>query len=366
MSDIHTIQKNLLAWFASHARKLPWRTHYAPYQVWISEIMLQQTQMERVLTYFQRWMRRFPDPAAVAAAGEDEVLKLWEGLGYYSRARNIRRAAQILVDDYEGEFPQDFSAIRALPGIGDYTAGAIASIAFNQDVPAVDANVERVLARLLDIDTPVKERKARARIREAASGLICQGRAREVNQGLMELGALICRPRTPQCETCPLHGSCEARRLGIVLERPVPGKSKAIVPLDVVSGVLIHNGRIFIQKRLPQGVWANLWEFPGGRIEPGESPAQALVREYREETGFGIENLETIRVIRHGYTTYRITLHTFFCSLREGRTDPVLTAAQECRWVVPADLGRYAFPAGHRKLIDTLARDLRFQARVRA
>ena len=232
------------------------------------------------------------------------------------------------------------------------------------DAVAVDANVLRVLARVCDIDVPVKEPVGKARIMELARALLPAGRAGDFNQALMELGGLICRPKTPDCPHCPVQSVCQARHLGIVADRPVLSKTKDITPLFVATGVLAHAGRIFIQKRLPAGAWGNLWEFPGGRIEEGETPEMAVVREYMEETAFTTHVATKLTIIRHGYTTFRVTLHCFLLHLA-GDYDPtmlpapVLTAAQESLWVAPGELSQFAFPAGHRKLIDSLSRDLR-------
>jgi A/G-specific adenine glycosylase len=364
MHDASDFTPLLLDWFAANSRDLPWRRTYDPYAVWISEIMAQQTQMDRVVTYFNRFMTQFPNVAALADADENMVLKAWEGLGYYSRARNLLAAARRIMAEHGGRFPAQLEDIRALPGIGDYTAGAIASVAYNSDAVAVDANVLRVLARIFDIDSPVKEPAGKARVLALARSLLPAGRARDFNQALMELGALVCRPKSPDCPSCPVREVCQAKHLGIVADRPVLTKTKDITPLLVATGVLSHAGCVFIQKRLPTGAWGNLWEFPGGRIEDGETPEAAITREYVEETAFDTRVAEKLAVIRHGYTTYRVTLHCFLLRLAD-RYDPaslpapVLTAAQESLWVRPNELSRFAFPAGHRKLIDSLARDLR-------
>ena len=354
------LQEALLQWFARHKRDLPWRRTYSPYAVWISEIMLQQTQMQRGVAYFERWMRRFPDVQTLALAPEDEVLRLWEGLGYYSRARNVLKAARVIMDEHGGQFPAEHDAIRQLPGIGPYTAAAIASIAFQTDIPCIDANVERVIARVFDVDSPVKQEPAASRIRQLAQDILPKGQAREHNQAMMELGALVCGKKT-HCETCPLAPFCTSQHLGIVHERPVPGKRATITPIDVVTGVLRQGDRIFVQKRLPQGVWGNLWEFPGGCIEPGETPEQAIVREWMEETGFDVKIAARYGTIRHGYTTYRITLHCFGLSLCCPNADsaatpppPVLTAASEYRWVTSSELAQLPMPAAHRKLADQI------------
>lgn len=363
----------LLDWFDKNMRPLPWRKSYDPYEVLVSEIMLQQTQMDRVGPYFERWMRRFPDIAAVAAASPEALLKCWEGLGYYSRVRNLQKTAQIILEKHDGKVPSDKADLLALPGIGEYTAGAVLSIAFNQTVAAVDANVERVFARLFDIDAPVKSTIASDFIRYMADALIPEGRAREFNQALMDLGSLVCS-RKPDCGNCPLAGYCQAKRLGIVAERPVPGKKVSYSALEIVSGVLVHNGRIFLQKRLDTGVWAGFWEFPGGRLEAGEEPSHGIVREYREETNFRVAVSAALGTVRHAYTRYRIRMHCFLLSLeerrdaphdKEGFPIPALNAATQYRWLPPDELlsEAYTLPAGHRKLLDAWFPQLRKAAR---
>ncbi|SKA75896.1 A/G-specific DNA-adenine glycosylase [Desulfobaculum bizertense DSM 18034] len=360
MPKKNTFSPTLIAWFKKIQRPLPWRQDYLPYHVWISEIMLQQTQMDRAVPYFERWMDRFPTIASIADAPEDEILKYWEGLGYYTRARNIRKAALVICAEHGGEFPAEHKAILALPGIGPYTAGAIASLAFGLDVPAIDANVERVYARLFDIDSPIKEKDAKKRVEALSAELLPAGQARDYNQAVMELGALICTPRAPRCESCPVAEHCEARRLDIVAFRPVPGKKKDITPLNVVCGVLEHKGKIYIQKR-PQGaVWGGLWEFPGGSIEAGESPEQAVVREFQEETGFQVRIADKISIVRHGYTRFRVTLHCYFLQADAPLPPSTMSAADECLWATPEQITERAFPAGHRKLIDLMRQDLRF------
>ncbi len=363
------LQRGLLDWFEAHQRDLPWRGAYRPYEVWISEIMLQQTQMDRAVAYFVRFMTQFPDVNALAAAEEDAVLKAWEGLGYYSRARNLHAAAKRIVEEHHGEFPADPEVVRALPGVGRYTAGAILSQAFQLDEPAVDANVERVLARLFDVDDPVKSSQAQQFFWETARSLIPPGRAREFNQALMEFGALVCGKR-PACMTCPLTEHCEAHYLGVVEHRPVPAKRKPPTPLATSTGVLVHRGRVFIQRRPEDKVWGGLWEFPGGGQEPDETAEQCVTREFAEELDWRVRVEEKIAVIRHGYTTFKVTLSAYLlrfaeddlggAALQEDMPAPTLRAADEGRWVRFEELSTYAFPAGHRKLIDQMTRDLRY------
>ncbi len=341
----------LLEWFRRESRDLPWRKDYEPYAVLVSEVMLQQTQMERVRGYFERWMRLFPTPKALAEAPEEAVLKAWEGLGYYSRARNLRRAAEVIAREHAGRVPDDIATLRRLPGVGPYTAGAVASIAYNQPLPAVDANVERVLSRLCDVDLPVKSPAAKARFHELCLEIMPAGQARDFNQALMELGALVCG-KNPRCGICPVSGFCLAHRFGITAERPLPGQKTVYEPLEIVSGVLVHRGRIFVQKRLDDGIWGGLWEFPGGRLEAGETPEQGIVREYLEETEFRLAPPEKLGLVRHGYTRYRIAMHCFLCRLSTMEAPPSAQhAATASAWLTFRELESPAMPAGHRKLL---------------
>ena len=349
----------LLDWYDANRRVLPFRGTRDPYAVWISEIMLQQTRTDTVSGYYTRFLNRFPNIAALAQADEQEVLKYWEGLGYYSRARHILTAARKIMSEHGGVFPSDLADIRALPGVGPYTAGAVASIAFGEKLPCVDANVERVVARIFDVDSPVKQEPAAGIIHRWALRLVPEGLAREHNQAMMELGALVCRKK-PLCASCPLAQFCISLHLGITDQRPVPGKRATITPVKAVTGVLHCGSKVFVQKRPPAGVWGNLWEFPGGRVEADESPEQASVREFMEETGFEVRVVQRHGIIRHGYTTYRLTLHCFGLELAvppladAPPLPPQLTAATEYRWVSPQELNALAMPAAHRKLADRL------------
>lgn len=359
MNEAFPVTTILMEWFAHCQRPLPWRQSYDPYQIWISEIMLQQTQMDRVVPFFLRWMKRLPNPSAIISAPEETIYKLWEGLGYYSRVANIVKTARILCDQFDGQLPAERTLLLNLPGIGPYTADAIQSIAFNINTVVVDANVERFFARLLDIPTSPKEKENSIYIRKQAERLLPSGQARAFNQALMEFGALVCTPKQPMCETCPVAGFCEALQQGTVAARPVRGRAQYAVKINMATGILIQDGKIFIQKRLASDIWANLWEFPGGRMRPDENPADTVVREYLEETGFRVRVTDKLVTVRHSYTVYRVTLHAFCCQFAGPPSEPLLGAAQENRWVTLAELDNYAFPAGHRKLVDLmLANDL--------
>lgn len=359
--DAAFLGRSLLDWFAAHRRDLPWRRTYDPYHVLVSEIMLQQTQMDRAVAYFERWIERFPDAGSLARASEDEVLRLWEGLGYYNRARSLLATARELVRLHGGLVPEDAQALRALPGIGPYTAGAVLSVAFNRSEPAVDANVERVLARLTNLELPPSDTRAKEFLRRTAQALIPPGRARDFNQALMELGALVCLPRTPRCGECPWREACVAHGLGLAGERPVAKPAKEIFRVNMASGLLLRGGRIYIQKRRPGDVWPGLWEFPGGVLEAGETPDQALVREFAEETDLAVRPLAPATVVRYSYTRYRVTLHAFYCAAEDAVAEPALHEAVEGRFVRPGELAEFAFPAGHRRVIAFMLQDLRFK-----
>jgi A/G-specific adenine glycosylase len=351
--------QQLLDWYDANRRDLPWRRAPEPYAVWVSEIMAQQTQMDRVVGYFERWMERFPDIDALARAHEEDVLKLWEGLGYYSRARNMLKAASVLAVDHDGVFPSDPATIRSLPGVGEYTAGAIASIAFGLPEPAVDANVLRVFARVLDLDEPVRSGETRALVAETVRSLMPDDRAGDFTQALMELGALVCS-KNPRCGECPVSGQCAALSADTVSRRPVLPVPRKTTRINMATGVLVHEGRVLIQKRLPDDVWPGLWEFPGGGIELGETPEQTVAREYMEEVELAVEPVEDITTLTYAYTRYRVTMHCFLCRFADGSGEPVFNEAVTGGFVPPQDLSSYAFPSGHRRLIQFMKVDPRF------
>ncbi len=316
--------------------------------------MLQQTQVKTVLPFYERWMSRFPDIRSVAEAPEDTVLKHWEGLGYYCRARNIQRTARILIREYHGEVPTSYKALRDLPGIGPYTAAAILSLAFNQDYPVVDGNVKRVFARLFDIRSALRERRSLRFIEETARAILPKGNARNFNQAIMELGAVVCTPRNPLCPACPIGKECRSRILGVAAQRPVPSPPKSSTSLQVAVGLLISNEKIFIQKRPPGGLMPGLWEFPGGKVRAGETPEDALVREFLEELEVRVGDLRKISVIRHNYTSFRVDLHAYTCRLAGRGQRPVLRTATAGRWVTRDEINRFPFPAANQKLIRML------------
>jgi A/G-specific adenine glycosylase len=348
---------DLLAWYAQHARVLPWRGNCNPYAIWVSEIMLQQTRVETVIPYFEHWMERFPSLTSLAQASQKDVLMAWEGLGYYGRARNLHRAAQIVVREMNGELPRDPQALSRLPGVGRYTAGAIASLAFGVDAPALDGNIRRVLARVFNLTEPARSPSGERRLWELAAGHLPPGRAGDYNQALMDLGATICTPRAPNCPGCPVSRYCQARALGVQEERPV-ALPKPAIPHYIVTAAVIHrDDQVLIAQRPQDGLLGGLWEFPGGKLQPGEDLAACLQREICEELGAGIDIQGRLGVYRHAYTHFRVTLHAFHCALAHGG-QPQPLQVHDLRWVSPGELANYPMGKIDRQISgDLLARE---------
>ena len=345
--------RRLLDWFAANARALPWRTSRDPYAVLVSEVMLQQTRVETVIPAYLRWMERFPDIRSVAEAGQEDVLKAWEGLGYYARALNLQRAARRILEHHEGRMPREEEELLALPGVGRYTAGAVQSLAFDLPKPAVDGNVERVLSRFLDVETPPKDRRSQARFGRAIREMMAGNSPRQVSEALMELGALVCLPRTPRCGECPFEGSCLAKRRGTVLARPVSKKREPVRAIQAAVGILTDGRRIFLQKRPPGGLMANLWEFPGGKLEEGETPRKALRRELLEELGICVRGERKVGVFRHSYTRFSVTLHVFLVRVKEASAlpDPETLAGRPAGWFSPREARSLPMPAANVKIL---------------
>ncbi len=350
---IAAIRRRLLDWWRRDGRDLPWRRRRTPYRVWVAEMMLQQTQVETVRPYFARWLRRFPSFRSLAAARQDEVLKCWEGLGYYSRARNMHAAARTVVNELGGRLPRTTPELRKLPGIGPYTAGAIASIAFGLDEPVLDGNVIRVLCRLLAIRRNPSDARVRKSLWQLAGRLVPPGEAGPFNEAMMDLGATICTPRRPDCPHCPLRTVCDARSKGLQEKLPVKTRRKATPHYDVVVAVIIKGGRVLIDRRSDAGMLGGLWEFPGGKVEPGESPVQAVRREVREEIGIEVAPQDKPFVtVSHAYSHFRITLQAFRCRHLRGRARAIGPAA--VRWVDADKLTTYAFPRANQKVLRAL------------
>ncbi|NIP99352.1 MAG: A/G-specific adenine glycosylase [Nitrospinaceae bacterium] len=346
------LQNALLKWFGTARREMPWRETADPYAIWVSEIMLQQTQVATVIPYFERWMRSFPTVHKLARAREDTVLKHWEGLGYYSRARNLHRTAKTVVRDHGGRLPDSHDALMQLPGIGRYTAGAILSIAFGQAVPVLDGNVKRVLSRLFTVSGNGRPGTAETRLWDLSSQLVPDKNPGDFNQALMELGATVCLPKKPMCLLCPVQSSCQAYRNGVVDQFPPPRVRPPAKKIEVSAAVITRNGKVFIQQRPKKGLMGGLWEFPGGKRRPKETEEQCLKREIREELGIPVVIAKKLMTIRHSYTQFRVTLNVFWCPWQSGRIRA--TQCEQWKWVRYADLNDYTFPAANVKIVQTL------------
>jgi A/G-specific adenine glycosylase len=345
--------KALVAWFERDHRPMPWRQDSSPYRVWISEIMLQQTQVVTVIPYFERFVARFPDVRALAAADSQDVLRLWEGLGYYSRARNLHKAAREIVAARSGRLPATHDDWLTLPGIGAYTAAAIASIAFGEPVPSVDGNVMRVCARLWAVREPIRDLRVVSRVRERLQPIIRTVNPSSFNQAMMETGALVCRPRNPVCATCVLRRDCRAFREGLTDKLPVVHRAAAVPHHTIAVGVVWKAGRLLIARRRDDQMLGGLWEFPGGKQAPGEPLADTARREVFEETGLCVRVGEPLLTVRHAYSHFRITMTAFHCKWISGRARPRTSA--ELKWIAPGDLRTYPFPRANRRIGDLLA-----------
>lgn len=368
LPEAEALVSPLLTWFAGHARDLPWRHTRDPYAIWVSEVMLQQTQVATVIPYWERWLRTFPDVAALARAPLDRVLKLWEGLGYYTRARNLHRAARILCREHRGQFPREFAAVRALPGVGRYTAGAICSLAFNQPTPVLDGNVARVLTRVFGIRTASDHAPTRHRLWSLAEALVRAAseqvppglrrrrtwRARRavenpcgaLNEALMELGATVCTPRQPRCPACPWADCCVARALGrtdLVPRRPRPAAS---APRRVLAWVCERDGRLLLRRRPARGVNAELWEFPNAEAAARTAPLRAA----RAGLGPAVRRVSPWLTERYTITTRRYRLEVYRVEL-DGQP---LRPPAGCRWVSRNELKQLALPAVHRRVANRL------------
>lgn len=347
-SRIRALRKDLLAWFRAGARDLPWRRERTPYRVWVSEVMLQQTRVETVIPYFERFMAAFPTVEALAAAHIDRVLKLWEGLGYYSRARSLHKAAGILWRGHGGELPRSAAALRELPGVGPYTAGAIASIAFGEPAAAVDGNVIRVFSRVFDIEDCVDDADVRERIWELAREVVDPKEPGAFNEALMELGAMVCVPRAPRCESCPLARRCDGRARGLVGELPVRKPRKAVPHKHIVAAAIREGSRYLLGKRPEGKMLAGLWEFPGGKVEAGEAHSQALARELQEELEIEARVGRHLGSVDHAFTHFRMTMHLYECEIVCGTPHP--HSHSELRWVERREFEDLAFPVADIKL----------------
>ncbi|MDE3066186.1 MAG: A/G-specific adenine glycosylase [Verrucomicrobiota bacterium] len=356
----------LLDWFSQNARDLPWRRTRDPYAIWISEIMLQQTQVKTVRPYWERWMRELPILEAAASAGPDKIHKLWEGLGYYTRARNLQKAARQIMERHGGKFPRNFEDVLALPGVGRYTAGAICSIAFNQATPVLDGNVMRVLTRIFGIEDDPRERKTGQWLWQIAGDLIAQAKAAEtakrktcgrsgrgtnscscLNQSLMELGAVVCTPRNPECQICPVQRLCVAFLQNRADKLPALRRRVTATPRRFAALVVERNGKFLVRRRPAGVVNAHLWEFPNAEIGAGlRGPrhTSAIAEAATEILGLAPAEIKPLCQIKHSITRYRITMEAFRVRLNGFPSTPPGV------WMSAEEFDSLAFAAAHKKL----------------
>lgn len=327
------LSTRLLAWYNKHKRILPWRDHPYSYAVWVSEIMLQQTRVETVIPYFAKWMKIFPTIKKLAKADEQDVLNAWEGLGYYSRARNLHKAAKIVAEKFNGELPKNLDELRILPGIGKYTVGAIASMAFGMDEATLDGNLRRVFSRLFDVkefaDSPTGEKILWQLAREN----LPKGKAGDYNQALMDLGATICLPKNPRCLLCPLMELCESRKKGTQELRPVLKPKKKTPQYVDVAAVIVKGKKVLLNQRPSDGLLANMWEFPNARVE--QNPDEELTKAIKSTTKIQVKKKEAMGIVAHAYTHFKVTVHVYQCDLIS------IPKNKKLKWVNINDLENY-------------------------
>jgi A/G-specific adenine glycosylase len=346
------LRRSLLEWFDRCRRDLPWRRSRDPYAIWVSEIMLQQTQVATVIPFFKRFLETFPTLEDLAAAEEQQVLRLWEGLGYYRRARDLHRAARQVVAEHAGRIPQEPALLGTLPGIGRYTMGAILSQAFDRRLPILEANSQRVLSRLFGRRDDPRRGPARRWLWQMAEALLPTRRVGAFNQALMELGALVCTPMAPQCDACPVAGFCAARRLGIQQEILDRAAAPDPIAIQEAAVVVYRRRRVLLVQRCLEGRWAGLWEFPHAPLEKGQSHEEAAARLLPRLTGIEAEIGRELLTLRHSVTHHRITLVCFEGQYQRGRFQS--TFYRRGRWVLPNDLPAFPVSAPQRKVAQRL------------
>ncbi|HET9910867.1 MAG TPA: A/G-specific adenine glycosylase [Anaerolineales bacterium] len=388
---MNRLASKLLAWYRTHKRTPPWRDHPDPYAVWVSEIMLQQTRVETVIPYFEKWLRLFPNVQSLANVSERDVLNAWEGLGYYSRARNLHKAAKIVTEQHNGELPRDLDELRKLPGIGRYTLGAIASIAFGMDVSALDGNIKRVYARIFDVTQPVDSPAGEKILWQLADENLPKGHAGDYNQALMDLGATICVPKNPRCLICPVMELCQAQQKGVQGQRPVKTPKKDVPHYVHAAGVIVERGKVLLAQRTSQGLLGGMWEFPNGRVDgdPARELPKALktgynlrlrVTELRAERSeprgerrrprhppaptrdllgksggvrpgqVSAHKQESLGIVQHGYSHFSVTTYVFRCELLAP------PKASNLKWVRLKDLDTYPMGKIDRQIAEMIAK----------
>jgi len=341
------IQNSLVRWFEKESRDLPWRKTQDPYAIWVSEIMLQQTQVATVIPYYQRFLKAFPTVHHIAITNLSNVLKVWEGLGYYSRARNLYRASQIVVNHFAGKIPDNLKDLLSLPGIGRSTAGAILSFAYNKEAPILDGNARRVLSRLFAISGSPKERKTEHLLWHISESLLPKGRSNSFNQALMDLGSMICTTKDPQCPKCPLRNLCKGAACGTPQRYPSKVAKRKIPHITAVSAVIQSGGRVLLAQRPPRGLLGGLWEFPNWKIE-GKQRSRLRLRNYiKKEIGVDVKVEESLGKFEQTFSHFKLTLYAYYCQATGN--------GKKGKWIPIKNLEQLAMPRIYRRIADVLS-----------
>lgn len=351
-ADLKNFHQQLLNWFSQNQRKMPWRETGDPYYIWVSEVMLQQTQVKTVIPYYQNFIKQYPTISHLAEADQNDVLKVWEGLGYYSRARNLHKAAKQVISEFNGQVPKDAETFKKLPGVGDYIKAAVQSIAFGKPFAAVDGNVKRVLSRIFMIKSPVNRSSSHSEFSQKADTLLERTHPGDYNQAMMELGALICKPKNPLCETCPVNEFCSAFKKQKTTSYPVREKAKKVPEYQITVGIVKKGDMLLITKRKSDGLLGGLWEFPGGKIENEETAEDACIREIKEETNLIVKIADYLTTIKHAYTHFKIQMQVYLCSYQSGRVK--LNGPVDHQWIPFSDISKFPFPKANLKFIPLL------------
>jgi A/G-specific adenine glycosylase len=346
LPQIAKIQKKLLQWYRKNGRDLPWRRTKDPYAIWVSEIMLQQTQVATVLPYYQRFLKSFPTVRHLAKADLLKVLKVWEGLGYYSRARNLHRASRMVFNQFYGKIPDQLKDLLALPGIGRYTAGAILSIAFNKEAPVLDGNVKRVLCRLFAIAGSPVRGKTEGLLWHLSESLLPKGEASSFNQGLMDLGATTCTPKEPRCPQCPLRDLCKGKASGEPERFPTKAVRKKIPHIEAISALILKNGKVLLRQRPPKGLLGGLWEFPNWKNEDNGRVSFKLRNHFKKGLGMIAEVRGSIGTFRQTFSHFTLTLHVFHCQYLNGKA--------KGKWVPISKLHLFPMSRIHRQIAEVI------------
>ena len=351
-TQIRAFQRELLAWYKNEFRLMPWRRTKNPYRIWVSEIMLQQTQVKKVIPYFESFVQKFPTIETLAHSELADVLKAWEGLGYYARARNLHKAAREIVSNHNKKLPTDFDELKKLPGIGSYTAAAISSIVAGNPIPVLDGNVTRVLSRLVCLDKNPKSGEGHQALQRLAGELLYYDAPGTYNQALMELGAILCTPVKPKCPSCPVRKMCQAWQTGRQLQYPIKTPKKQRPHFTIGAGIIWKEDEILIARRHENGLLGGLWEFPGGKQQDSETIEQTVQREIKEEVDVTVRVDSLLTVVKHQYSHFKITLHAYHCTYVTGSPKALGCAAWQ--WVKKEDLKNHAFPRANGKILELL------------